>query len=188
MFFYCSSSWLEILTVLIIFSSFLCSCTSTASRRRQSLSLISLCSSLLLSWFSLFLLFLWWRSLLQISHNDFALTMICQCWTQDDFQIMSLTSRSLSSLSCQRVLSSSWTLFWVYSLSFSVSSADSSCADWQLMQRRVDASAFLSSLSNFSSSFKASARCFYIHWAYKVLAACVISSIYLSPWLNYSAR
>ena len=184
----CSLSWLEISAVSIISSSSLCSCASTASRRRQSLSLISLCSSLLSSWFSLLLLLLWWRSLLQISHNDFALTTICRRWTQDDFQMMSSTSRSLSSLSCQRVFSSSRTIFRVCSLSFSVSLADSSCADWQSTQRRVDASAFLSSLSNFSSSLRASARCFYVRWAHRVLAACVISSVYLSSWLNSSAR
>ncbi len=188
MFFCCSSSWLEISTVLIISSSSLCSCTSTASRQRQFLLLILLCSSLLLSWFSLFLLFLWWRSLLQISHNDFTLTTICWLWTQDDSQMTSSTSRSLSSLNCQHVLSSSWTLFQVCSLSFSVSSADSSCADWQSTQRRVDALAFLSFLSNFSFSLRASARCFYVRWAHRVLAACVISSVYLSPWLNSSAR
>ena len=162
MFFCCSSSWLKISAVLIISSSFLCSCVSTMSCRRQSLSLISLCSSLLLSWFSLLLLLLWWRSLLQTSHNDFTLMTICWCWTQDDFQTMLLISRSLSSLSCQRVLSSSWTLFQVCSLSFSVSSANSSCADWQSMQQRVDASAFLSSLSNFSSFLRASVCCFYV--------------------------
>ena len=187
-FFCCSLSWFKISAVLIIFSLFLCSCVLTASCQHQSFSLISLYSSLLSLWFSLLLLSLWWRSLLQISHNNFALTMICQRWIQDDSQLMSLTSRSLSSLSCQRVFSSSWTLFQVCSLSFSVSSADSSCADWQLMQRRVDASAFLSFLSNFSSSLKASARCFYVRWAHRVLAACVIPSVYLSPWLNSSAR
>ncbi len=179
MFFCCSLSWLKISAVLIISSSSLCSCTLTASCRHQSLSLTSLCSLLLSSWFSLLLLSLWWRSLLQISYNNFALMIIYWRWTQDDFQMMSLTSRSLSLLSCRRVLSSSWTLFQVCSLSFSVSSADSSCADWQLMQQHVDASAFLSSLLNFSSLFKASACCFYVCWAHKVLAACVISSVYL---------
>ncbi len=188
MFFYYSSSWLKISAVSIIFSSSLCSCVLTASRRRQSLSLISLCSSLLLSWFSLFLLSFWWRSLLQISYNDFALMMICQRWTQDDFQMMSLTSCSLFLLSCRRVFFSSWTLFQVCSLSFSVSSADSSCADWQLMQWHVNMSAFLSSLLNFSSFLRALVRCFYVRWAYKVLAVYVISSVYLLSWLNFSAR
>ena len=187
MFSCCSLSWFKISTVLIIFSSSLCSCMLTASRRHQFLSLISLCFSLLSSWFSLLLL-LWWRSLLQISHNDFALMMICWRWTQDDFQMMLLTSRSLSLLSCQRVFSSLQTLFQVCSLSFSVSSADSSCADWQLTQQHVDASAFLSSLSNFSFSLRASARCFYIRWAHKVLAAYSISHVYSSLWLNSSAR
>ncbi len=187
-FFCCFLSWLEISAVLIIFSSFLCSCMSTASRRRQFLSLTSLCSSLLSSWFSLLLLSLWWRSLLQISHNDFTLMMIYWRWTQDDFQMISLTSRSLSLLSCQRVLSSSRTLFQVCSLSFSVSSADSLCADWQSTQRHVDASAFLSSLLNFSSFFRASIRCFYVRWTHRVLAACVISFVYLLSWLNSSAR
>jgi len=170
MFFYCSSSWLKISAISIISSLFLCSCVSTTSCRRQFLSLILLCSSLLSSWFSLLLLSFWWRSLLQISHNDFALTMICQRWTQDDFQMMSLTLRLFSSLSCQRVFSSSRTLFQICSLSFSVSSADSSCADWQLMQRRVDVSAFLLSLLNFSSFLRASIHCFYVRWTYKVLS------------------
>ncbi len=188
MFFCCSSSWFKISAVSIIFSLSLCSCALTASCRCQSLLLISLCSSLLSSWFSLFLLSFWWKSLLQISYNDFTLTMICQRWTQDDSQMMSSTSRLLSSLSYQCVFSSSWTLFQVCSLSFSVFSADSSCTDWQSTQRRVDALAFLSSLSNFSSSLRASARCFYVRWAHRVLAACVIPSVYLSPWLNSSAR
>ena len=187
-FFCCSLSWLKISAVSIIFSSSLCSCASTASRWRQFLSFISLCSSLLSSWFSLLLLLLWWRFLLQISYNDFALTTICRRWTQDDFQMMSSTSCSLFSLSCQRVLSSSQTLFQVCSLFFSVSSADSSCVDWQSTQRRVDTSAFLSSLSNFSSLFRASVRCFYVRCAHRVLAACVISSVYLSSWLNSSVR
>ena len=188
MFFYCSLSWFEISAVSIISSLSLCSCTLTTSCRRQSLTLISLCSLLLLSWFSLLLLSLWWRFLLQISYNDFTLTTICRRWIQDDFQMMSLTSRSLSSLNCQCVLSSSRTFFWICSLSFSVSSADSSCADWQSTQRRVDASAFLSSLSNLSSFFRASACCFYVRWIHRVLAACVISSVYLLSWLNFSAK
>ncbi len=188
MFFYCSSSWFKISAVSIISSLFLCFCVSTMSRRRQFLSLILLCSSLLSLWFSLLFLSLWWRFLLQISHNDFALTMICWRWTQDDFQMMSLTLRSFSLLSCQRVFSSSRTLFQVCSLFFSISSADSSCADWQLMQRRVDVSAFLSSLSKFSSFLRASVHCFYVRWTYKVLAACVISSVYLLSWLNSSVR
>ncbi len=184
----CSLSWFKISAVSIISSSSLCFCILIMSRWCQFLSLISLCSSLLLSWFSLLLFSLWWRSLLQISCNDFALTTICRRWTQNNSQIMSSTSCSLSLLSCQRVLSSLWTLFQVCSLSFSVSSADSSCADWQLTQWRVDASAFLSFLSNFSSSFRVSTRCFYVRWVHKVLAACVISSVYLSSWLNSSAR
>ena len=129
MFFCCSSSWFKISAVLIIFSSFLCSCALTMSCWCQFLLLILLCSLLLSLWFFLLLLSLWWRFLLQISHNDFALTMICQHWTQDDFQMMLSTSYSLSSLNCQHVFSSLWTLFQVCLLFFSISSADSSCAD-----------------------------------------------------------
>ncbi len=134
MFFCCFSSWFKILAVLIISLLSLCSCTSIMFRQHQSLSLILLCSSLLSSWFSLLLLSLWWRSLLQISYNDFALMTICWRWIQDNSQMMLLTSCSLSLLSCQCVFSSSWTLFQVCLLSFSVSSADSSCADWQSTQ------------------------------------------------------
>jgi len=186
--FLCSSSWFKISAVSIISSSSLYSYVLTASCWRQSFSFISLCFSLLSSWFSLLLLSLWWRSLLQISCNDFALTTICWRWTQDDFQMMSLTSCSLSSLSCQHIFSSSWTFFQVYSLFFSVSSADSSCADWQSTQWHVDTSAFLSSLSNFSSFLRASIHYFYVHWVHKVFAACIISSVYLLSWLNSSAR
>ena len=78
--------------------------------------------------------------------------------------------------------------FQVCLLSFSISSADSLCADWQLMQWHVDASTFLSSLSNFSSFFRASIRYFYVCWTHRILAACVISSVYFSPWLNSSTR
>jgi len=55
---FCSSSWLKISAISIISSSSLCSYVLTASHQRQFLSLISLCSLLLFSWFSLLLLFL----------------------------------------------------------------------------------------------------------------------------------
>ena len=118
-----------------------------------------------------------------LTNND--ILMLNTRWLLNDvidFMLIFFTQLSICFLFFMNFFSSLLIIF------FNLFSWYSSCTDWQSMQRHIDTSAFLSSLSNFSSFLRALTRCFYVRWAHKVLAAYVISSVYLLSWLNSSAR